>query len=642
MRVPELPPPHADPQLASLLLGVAKPGRYLGGEVNQIRKDPATCRLRWSLIYPDVYEIGMPHQGLRILYHCLNQLDEVWAERCFTPWHDMEAVLRECGRPQSTLESHTPLSEVDVVAFTLQTELSYTNILTCLDLGGIALHRKDRDYDAPLVVAGGAGVLNPEPLADFVDLFFLGDGEEACVEFSHALIEERARHTCRRDLIRALIERCNFLYAPAFFDAHFDGPALAQMDNFDKVPTPSRAVVYDLENAPYPTAPIVPSIRTIHDRISLEIMRGCVQSCRFCQAGYEKRPQRFRSAKKILELARESYLNTGINEIGLTSLSSSDHPQLIQIMRMLRAWTRANRINVSLPSLRVNDQLGELPSLLAESQASGFTMAPEVATDRLRRVINKNILDQDLFRGAREAWQSGYKTLKLYFMVGIPGEVLEDVDGIISMSETCARLRRETGLGGPGQVNTAISNFVPKPLTPFQWTAQAQPEELLTKHTRLRELRKVKSVRLKFDHYHDSLLSGFLARADRRAGAVIKRAWELGARFDGWRESRNIKVWQQAWTECAYGPAESAWRERPHSEVMPWDHLDLGSTREFLSDEARKAESGDFTEHCQTDACSHCGVGVENCIDIKAVSGMFEKFKKRPKNRAIKTPQTNH
>ncbi|TAH36407.1 MAG: TIGR03960 family B12-binding radical SAM protein [Planctomycetota bacterium] len=626
--MPRSSAPFPESAYQAALLRVQLPGRYVGGELNQVRKDPGTVRLRWALLYPDTYEVGMPHQGLRILYHVLNEQPGIWAERAFAPWPDMEALLRARGWPLTTLESRTPLRALDVLGFTLQTELSYSNVLTCLELGGVPLQAARRGLDHPLVVAGGAGVLNPEPLADFIDLFFLGDGEEAVVEFSRILLEEKPRHRHRRDLLRALVARCPYLYAPAFWQPRYAGPALAAMEPLDGVATPRRALVYDLENAPYPTAPVVPAIRTIHDRITIEIMRGCVQGCRFCQAGYEKRPQRFRSAARIRQIAEESYRNTGLSEIGLTSLSSSDHPDLLGIMDALSPVFTPLRVSLSLPSLRVNEQVVELPKRAAEVRRHGLTLAPEVATDRLRRIINKGIADQDLYDGARAAWKTGFTHIKLYFMIGIPGENDDDVAGIVRMAEECARLRKAAGLGGPGQVTASVSTFVPKALTPFQWHGQIRPEVMAEKQQLLWSLQRVRSVRINPHDPGESLLEGVISRADRRMGGVIEDAWRRGARFEGWNEHRNLDHWRAAWSAAGYGPEETAHRPRPLDEVLPWDHLDLGTTRDYLRHEFEKSQRGDFTEHCQTEACGDCGVGAKLCVDVKALTGFFERYAK--------------
>jgi len=634
-------PPTLDPiSWGNLLRRVQMPGRYIGGEVNQTVKDSTDVDTRWALIYPDVYEIGMPHQGLRILYHCLNDQKGIWAERCFTPWHDMEAVLRNNEIPLCTLESQTPLRELDVIGFTLQTELNYTNLLTTLDLGGIPVLANERTMDDPLVVAGGAGVLNPEPLADFVDLFFLGDGEESVVAFSRVLAELRPDFpdsASRRDLLRALVERCPFLYAPCFWEPTFSGPALESMTPLDGVQTPRRAIVYDLENAPYPTTPVLPSVRTIHDRITIEIMRGCVEGCRFCQAGMEKRPQRFRSPERILEIARASYRNTGFNEIGLTSLSSSDHPEILRIIDVLNREFQSQRVSIALPSLRVNDELEAVVTRSSDVRKHGLTLAPEVATDRLRQIINKGIKDDDLFQGAHMAWKLGYTKMKLYFMMGIPSETSDDLLGIVKMAERVSYERKNAGCGGAGQVKAAVSTFIPKALTPFQWHAQRRPEWVRDTQKQLWDWQKLRAVKIQCHTSGESLIEGYLSRADRRAGAVILSAWKAGARFDAWSREFRLECWQKAWDEHGYTPEETCYRDRPMDEVFPWDHLDLGVTRAYLEKEWKRALDAELTDHCQTGSCSTCGVGANLCVDIKALAGL-EKY---AKPKLIKRAQGN-
>ncbi len=636
--------PFSEEAFLASLPEVHKPGRYLGGEVNQVVKDPSSIRLRWALLYPDTYEVGMAHAGLAVLYDVLNQHPDIWAERCFAPWTDAEALLRGRSWPLTTLESRTPLAALDVLGFTLQTELSWSNILTCLDLGGVPLLARDRSIHHPLVVTGGAGTLNPEPLADFVDLCFLGDGEESVLMFSQVLLEERPRHRHRRDLLRALVERCPWLYAPSQWVPEFSGDGLAGMEALDGVRSPTRALVLDLENAAWPRRPVVPAIRIIHERISIEIMRGCVQACRFCQAGMEKRPQRWRSPARVLEIARDAYRATGIPEVGLTSLSSSDHPQLLEMMDLLSSWAVPERISVSVPSLRVNEEVREVPRRLRGQRSSGLTLAPEVATERLRRSINKNILDQDLYEGALEAWKQGISNIKLYFMMGIPTETQKDLAGILTMANRCAELRREAGVGGPGRISASVSTFIPKPLTPLQWAPQLRPSAVVERQKYLFDLPRLRTVRLKCHSAASSWVEGFLSRADRRAGTTLLAAWRNGARFDAWDERIRLDAWQVACQETGYGPEQSAWRPRPKTEVLPWDHLDLGVSREHLLEEWDLAHTGQATPHCQTEACSQCGLNPQGCADIKLDSGLFPRKKRaqpagqsptgKPKTRA--------
>ncbi len=608
---------------------VRQPAQYIGGEVNEIRKDPATVRLRVALGYPDTYSVGMGHQGIRILYDLLNRRDGVACERFFCPWPDMEAELRAGGHRLFSLESRTPLVDFDVVGFTLQYELSYTNILTCLDLGGIPLEAKDRDLSHPLVIAGGAGALNPEVLADFVDLFFLGDGEGALVAFSAILPEVKAKAETRAELLHELCLRLPFLYAPSLWEMRYgeDG-RLAEAIPAPGLPKPRRAVVYDFERTPIPTAPIVPHIDVVHDRITIEIMRGCVQGCRFCQAGYEKRPQRFRSAAKVLELAEEIYKNTGYDEIGLTSLSSSDHPDLVGIMQAVDERFHARRVNISLPSLRVNEQVRDLPKLVRSVRKSGLTLAPEVATDRLRKIINKNIKNEDLFEGALAAWREGWSQIKLYTMIGIPGEVDEDVAYIAELAEKVSNLRLHFGGRRAGIVHTSVSTFVPKPLTAFQWHGQPTREEVDERQRFLYAQKKNRAVVLKFHERDRSWIEGVLSRADRRIGRLLMRVWELGARMDAWDELFKVELWEQAFRDTGIDPHFYAHRHRPADEVFAWDHLDLGVTKEYLREEFEASLSLGETEHCQTGKCGDCGVGAKTCVEIKGSTGYFPKYTK--------------
>ncbi|MCI0587955.1 MAG: TIGR03960 family B12-binding radical SAM protein [Planctomycetes bacterium] len=616
-----------DDFLARALPSVRTPVRYVGGERNVVRKDPSSVAVRFALVFPDVYEIGMSHLGLKILYDVLNRRDDCYAERAFAPWIDMEERMRAGGVPLWSLETRTPLSAFDIVGFSLQYESSFTTTLLCLDLGGIPLRTADRTLEHPLVVAGGAVSLNPEPMADFVDLFFLGDGEEAVERFVDAYREVRPRARDRRELLLGLVEALPFLYAPSLwaFEWNGDGTLAGAKPTDASVRRPERAIVRDFQNAPYPAAPVVPYGQTVHDRITIEIMRGCVQGCRFCQAGYEKRPQRFRDAAKVLEIAKETYRNTGYDEIALTSLSSSDHPGLLGMMDALDAEFADRRVGVSLPSLRVNEQVLELPKRIRSVRKSGLTLAPEVASDRLRKIINKTITNEDLYRGVEEAWRQGWQTLKLYFMVGLPEEQEADIAEIVTMAETCSELRRKAGKG-PGKVNAAISTFVPKPLTPFQWHGQSTIPEVELRQGFLRSLRRLRSVNLKFHDPRQSQLEGILTRADRRVGPAIERAYRLGARLDAWDDCFRYEAWLQAFEEKGVDVAWYANRERPLEEVFPWDHLGNGVDRAYLQEELQKSQAGEETEHCQTGACGDCGVGAKSCVEIKGEAGYWEKF----------------
>jgi radical SAM family uncharacterized protein len=618
---------------------VETPAQYIGGEINQVSKTRGPGEVRVALCYPDTYEIGMSHLGLRILYHIINQREGWSAERVFHPWGDMEERIREAGVPLWSLESRTPIHQFDIVGFTLQYELSYTNILGCLDLGGIPVRREHRTLRDPLVVAGGAGALNPEVIADFVDLFFLGDGEEAIVHFLEAYQSERGRHATRRELLRALVDRCPYLYAPEFWNPVYgDDGSLRAYEALDGVRVSRRSVVYDLEHAPFPVKPILPFTKTVHDRITIEIMRGCVQGCRFCQAGYEKRPQRFRSREKVVEIARESYKNTGLDEIGLTSLSSSDHPDLPRMMDALNEAFDGQRVNLSLPSLRVNEQVMELPKRIRNVRKSGLTLAPEVASDRLRRIINKNIKNEDLYNGTAEAWAQGWKTIKLYFMIGIPGEIESDLREIVTMAETCSRLRQKVGKGGPGKVNAAVSTFVPKPHTPFQWHGQMTIEEVRTRHRLLASWKTERAVELKCHDSERSVIEGVLSRADRRVGRAIEAAFRMGARLDAWNEYFNYDTWMRAFRETGIDPWWYANRPRGRDEVFAWDHVDGGVHKSFQWKEYEKSMQQADTPECQVGGCGDCGVGARNCVTVKALTGYFG-YSMPPEKAKFKEPK---
>lgn len=603
---------------------VQMPAQYVGGEVNQIVKKHRDGDVRVALSYPDTYEVGMSHLGLRILYDIINQRESWAAERVFHPWGDMEERMRACGVPLWSLETRTPLYHFDIVGFTLQYELSYTNILSCLELGRVPLRREERDRSHPMIIAGGAGALNPEVIADFVDLFILGDGEQAIVDFLKAYETLRGQYQNRADLIRALAEACPFLYAPALWEPVYaaDG-SLEVIRPLDGAQPPRRAVVYDLENAPFPVKPIVPFTKTVHDRITIEIMRGCVQGCRFCQAGYEKRPQRFRSKEKVLEIARETYKSTGLDEIGLTSLSSSDHPDLPGMMDLLHEEFGDRKVNLSLPSLRVNEQVLELPKRIKNVRKSGLTLAPEVASDRLRRMINKNISNEDLYNGVAEAWRQGWKTIKLYFMIGIPGEVESDLREIITMAETCSRLRTKVGRGRAGKVNAAVSTFVPKPHTPYQWHGQMTLDQVEHRQRHLASWLHERMVDLKTHDSDRSVIEGVLSRADRRVGRAIEAAFRMGCRLDAWNEYFRYETWQRAFRETGIDPAWYANRMRSQHEVFAWDHIDGGVHKTFQWVEYVKSVEQRETPECQIGGCGDCGVGARNCATIKARTGYF-------------------
>ena len=601
-----------------ILRKVEHPSWYVGGEVNQVVKDPGAVSGNVALVYPDTYEVGMSHYGLKILYHVVNSEPDLAAERCFAPWPDFGEALRSEGIPLYSLESHRPLREFDLLGFTVQSELTLTNILYCLDLAGIPLRAAERRDSDPIVAVGGHGSYAPEPLAEFVDLVVLGDGEETIVPLLREVAARRRDGQPRESMLRELVQRFPFLYAPALYEEQrgADGEYLGLTPRYSELPTRARsAYVFDLENAPFPTAPVVPHTNVIHDRISLEVMRGCVHGCRFCQAGMLTRPWRVRSPQKLLDLARESYRRTGIEEISLLSLSTSDYPYLPELVDALSAEFSDRAVQLSLPSLRVNDEL-TVVAKLPDQRKGGLTLAPEVATDRLRAMVNKPIKNEDLYRGTRQAFEQGYRHVKLYCMVGVPGEIESDLDGILEMGEECSRIGAEVK-GRPAKVVVSCSTCVPKPFTPYQWDGMIPLEEIRARHEYLHTRKRSRSVQLRLHRPEESILEGALSRGDRRISRVVLRAYELGARFDGWSEKLRFDLWQQAFAELGIDLEQAACRRIPYDESLPWDHLDAGPAKSYLESESRRAREARATAHCFGESCNRCGVDAKDCFDLK-------------------------
>lgn len=582
-----------------ILPEVTNPAQYVGGEWNSVvkRRGEGGVDLTFCLAFPDTYAVGMSHTGTQILYGAINRRPDVAAERAFTPWVDMEKKLREAGLPLVSLETFTPLSEFDIVGFSLQYEMNYTNVLTMLDLGGIPLPASERTMDDPLVIAGGPCALHPEPMADFIDIFFLGDGEEAIHDFLDAFRAARAewRGATRRDFIAGIVTRtikngaCN-LYAPALHEPRYadEGGLLSLAPGVAGAPPLLQAaVVRDLDSAFYPTKPIVPYVETVHDRITLEIMRGCPHRCRFCEASHTRQPARMRSVDNIVTLAEQSYKNTGHSEISLVSLSSGDYPHLADLVLRLNGIFDERAVNISLPSLRIDEKLPSLPPLLNTVRKSALTLAPEAATERLRRVIGKRITNEDLFRVMETACQAGWRHVKLYFMIGLPTERDEDVIGIAQLAEQIVMLGRRAGKGL--NVNVSVAPFVPKPHTPFQWQAMDSIEELRRKRALLASHIRSRSIQFKSHRIERSFLEAVMARGDRKLGRVIRRAWETGCRFDGWDERFLLEDWLRAFAEVGLDPAFYAHRAFGSDETLPWQHICAGPT---MDDLARDRDTG--------------------------------------------------
>jgi radical SAM family uncharacterized protein len=599
--------PYLMLDLASFLCRVEKPGRYIGGEVGAVCKDHDAVDVRLALLFPDVYDIGMSHLGGQILYHVVNSLPWALAERAYAVWPDMDAEMRARDIPLFTLESRTPVRDFDAVGFSLQYELLCTNVLAMLDLAGIPLLSAERTDADPIVIAGGPGAANPEPMSDFIDLFFIGDGEESLPAFAELL-----RHTkgkARRDTIIEAARTIDGVYAPAFYDVQYneDGTVHSVQATEAGLPDCVRAAkVADLDAAPFPTRPIVPFVEVVHDRVTMEIMRGCTRGCRFCQAGMARRPVRARSIERIVELARECARNTGHEEIALTSLSSSDYPNFRALLEAMNAMAEPLGLSLSLSSLRVSDQLNLLPGVLSNVRKSGLTIAPEAGTDRLRRVINKDVTNEDLLDGVRAAYAAGWRQVKLYFMIGLPTETPEDWTAIVELCNRVSLARKDVA-GGAGKVNVSVSALVPKPHTPLQWDGMAPLDEILTAQRSIREQNRRRAVRYRFHDARTSRVEAAIARGDRRVGRVIRRVWSEGGVFQAWQEFFSYERWDSACRAEGLTLEFYAGRTRATDEVLPWDHISVGVEKEFLLCERERARSGVFTPDCREGHCTRCG-----------------------------------
>jgi radical SAM family uncharacterized protein len=576
-----------------LALQVQMPGQYLGGELGAVVKDHRRVRGKLCLTFPDAYTLGMSHHGLQVLYSIMNA-DPQWAcERAFTPLADFESLLRRNRLPLYSLETFTPLRDFDLIGFSLQYEVCYTNLLTMLDLGGIPLHSKDRTVDHPLVVAGGPGAQNPEVLAPFVDLFVIGDGEESLpwVMDRWMTLKEKGGLS-RAEMIAAIAGGTTWAYAPMFYEPeyHADGTIATVNRLRSDVPREVTActIMQDLDAIPLPTRPVVPFVETTHDRIAIEIMRGCPWQCRFCQSTVIKRPLRVRSVDTIVESALQSYRNTGYNEISLLSLSTSDYPHFEELVKRLHEVFTPLGVNISLPSLRINHQLRSLPKLMQGVRKAGLTLAPEVARDDMRDQIRKPIKNDDLYEGCREAFKSGWRRVKLYFLCGLPGEREADLNGIVDMAEQIATIGRQT-IGRYVDVTASVSNFVPKPHTPYQWNGMQTREYLRWAGQFMRRRCRIRSVHIKQHDIECSLLEGVLTRGDRRIAVALEEAWRRGCRLDGWKEHFKPEVWWQTFADLGIDTAWYNQRARPLDEVLPWDHVNVKKGREYLEKEQNRS-----------------------------------------------------
>ena len=596
----------------SLLMKVEKPAKYIGNEWNMIKKNPAEMAVRFAFCFPDDYEIGMSHLGLKILYAVMNKREDTYCERVFAPWTDMEALMRQNDIPLYALESYDPLYSFDLIGFTLQFEMSYTNILNMLDLGRVPLLASERTEGMPFVVGGGPCACNPEPLADFFDFFVIGEGEEVIHEILDAYVEWKGSGESRKAFLKK-IAPIEGVYVPSFYQVYYyeDGTVMDVLPISEDIPDRvKRRIIRDLDKADFPDDIIVPYVGTVHDRVMLELFRGCIRGCRFCQAGFIYRPVRERSKEKLLETARSSVRKTGYEEISLVSLSTSDYSELPSLCGELLEFTEEEKVNLSLPSLRVDNFSLSLMEKVSKIRRSGLTFAPEAGTQRLRDVINKGVTEEDLIASVKLAVLGGWTSVKLYFMMGLPTETMEDVEGIGDLGFKLLEACRTLGSDHASSLKITLSTscFVPKPFTPFQWEPMDEVASLLEKQERLLDRIKKRTRRIEYN-YHNAkvtLVEAVLARGDRRLGKVIASAWKRGCRFDSWDEHFSYPKWMDAFKECQLDPAFYATRKREFSEVLPWDHIDMGISKQFLQKECEKAYEGDLTRNCAA-GCSKCG-----------------------------------
>ena len=613
-------------RIESILPLVQKPARYTGGELNSVVKDKSKVDVRFAFCFPDTYEIGMSHLGLKILYGLVNSKENYWCERVFAPDRDMEEQLRKNNIPLFALESRDSLKDFDVVGFTLQYELSFTNVLNMLDLAGIPVKSKDRGAslkDNPIIIAGGPCVVNPEPLADFIDCFQIGEGEEMMIDFLDLLNEYKKKNATREEFLIAA-SHIEGIYVPSLYtvDYNEDG-TIKKVNPTNGAPeVVNKRVVSDLDNVYYPESFVVPFVEVVHDRVVHEIFRGCIRGCRFCQAGFWYRPIREKSVETISNQSRKIACETGYDELSLCSLSSSDYTKITELLESLLSWATPQKINVALPSLRIDNFSDELREKLALVRRSGLTFAAEAGTQRLRDVINKNITEEEILGTCRKAFQGGWTAVKLYFMIGLPTETEEDVKGI---NVLCQKVVEEfynnpdKPKGKTVSVSAGVSSFVPKPCTPFQWEPQATREEITAKQQMLKDTVTSKKITFRFHTTDQIFLEAILARGDRKLCNVIEYAWKNGCTFDSWDDKFKYDTWMEAFEKCGINTEFYANRRRSYEEVLPWDHINSGIKKSFLIEENEKAKKAQTSKHCR-EQCNACGSNKLNGGKCDALS----------------------
>ncbi len=605
----------------SILTKVQKAARYTGGELGSVVKT-ADIPVRFAFCFPDVYEVGMSHLGMKILYHMLNERPDTWVERVFTPWPDMEEQMRSENIPLYGLESGDPIKDFDFVGFTLQYEMCYTNLVNMLDLAGIPLMSDERREETPFVCAGGPCAYNPEPLADFMDFYLIGEGEEIWQEVIDEYIIWKNSGEKRIDFLKR-IAKIKGIYVPSFYDVTYndDCTVKSYTPKYDFVPPKvEKRIIEDMDSVYYPDKFIVPYMEIIHDRIMLELFRGCIRGCRFCQAGFIYRPVRERSEDRLAELAEKLIKNTGYEEMSLTSLSSSDYTCLEGLTLRLLDLTKEKNVNLALPSLRVDNFSVELMEKVQSVRKSSLTFAPEAGTQRMRDVINKNVTEEDLMRSTGIAFSGGWTNIKLYFMIGLPTETDDDVRGIAELAEKVVHRYHEVTKGTKqkrGRVTVSVSSFVPKPMTPFQWERQNTISELKEKQYLIKDNIHSKMINYSYHESYVSVLEGIFARGDRRLGKVLINAHKAGARFDGWDEFFDFDRWMQAFEDAGIDPDFYTGRKRSFDEILPWDIIDCGVSKKFLISECKKAYEGNTTPNCR-EKCAGCGLAA-SCGEAKGV-----------------------
>lgn len=613
-----------------ILLKISQPARYIGGEVNMVKKDPSKVAVRFAMCFPDVYEIGMSHLGIQILYDMFNRRDDVYCERVYSPWMDLDPIMREQKIPLFAVESQDPIKNFDFLGITIQYEMCYTNILQVLELSQIPLHAEDRTEEDPIVIGGGPCTYNPEPIAPFFDLFYMGEGEVVYYDLIDRYKEIKARGGSRQEFLE-MAAQIPGIYVPGFYDVTYkeDGTIEAMTPNNPHAPqTVSKQLVMDMSDTWYPEKPVVPYLRATQDRVVLEIMRGCIRGCRFCQAGMVYRPVRERSLEELKRLARTMLKSTGHEEISLSSLSSSDYTKLEGIVNFLIDEFDGKGVNVSLPSLRIDAFSLDVMSKVQDVKKSSLTFAPEAGSQRLRNVINKGLTEENILNGSAEAFKGGWNRVKLYFMLGLPTETVEDMQGIAELSEKVAEVYYDTvpkeQRHGKVQVTASTSFFVPKPFTPFQWAPMCTKEQFLERASivnhRMKEMLNKKSLRYNWHEADVTVLEGVLARGDRKVAAVIEEAYRKGAIYDSWSEYFNNDIWMKAFETCGVDIDFYTTRERSLDEVFPWDFIDAGVTKDFLKREWANAQAETVTPNCRM-RCSGCGVrkyGGGVCFEERA------------------------